>query len=203
MEIFVNGAKADVTLDTEKNLGDVLKSFESECEKNNATTINIVVNGTELKSEDFESQTETAIEDIQTLELTTIALSDIYDAFKDISSHLISISEKLRDISIQFQKGQDAKAITTIKELAETFSFFCRIVTLSALFPEEFENLKIENKPVLEFFEDFSPIFNDFEDALKHSDSVLMGDLAEYEISPRVDAIVAMIDSLLKNGRCQ
>ena len=53
MEIFVNGAKADVTLDTEKNLGDVLKSFESECEKNNATTINIVVNGTELKSEDF------------------------------------------------------------------------------------------------------------------------------------------------------
>ena len=54
MEIFVNGAKADVTLDTEKNLGDVLKSFESECEKNNATTINIVVNGTELKSEDFQ-----------------------------------------------------------------------------------------------------------------------------------------------------
>ena len=54
MKIYINGQEADITLDTEHNLGDILKSFEMECERNNATTINIIVNGQELLANEFD-----------------------------------------------------------------------------------------------------------------------------------------------------
>ncbi len=40
-----------------------------------------------------------------------------------------------------------------------------------------------------EFFADFSPILIDFEQALQNNDTVLIGDLSEYEICPRLKAI--------------
>ena len=40
-----------------------------------------------------------------------------------------------------------------------------------------------------EFFNDFSPILADFEEALKNNDQVMIGDLSEYEICPRLQAI--------------
>ena len=40
-----------------------------------------------------------------------------------------------------------------------------------------------------DFFEDFSPILHDFEDAMKNNDTVLIGDLSEYEICPRLKSI--------------
>ena len=39
-------------------------------------------------------------------------------------------------------------------------------------------------------------ILTDFEEAFKNSDSVMLGDLAEYEITPRIESIISMIDSI-------
>ena len=38
MEFYVNGTKIDVELENEKTIGDVLRGFEEECAKSNATT---------------------------------------------------------------------------------------------------------------------------------------------------------------------
>ena len=43
MELFVNGEKIDITLEDEKTVGEVLKSFEKEAEKSEATTIGILI----------------------------------------------------------------------------------------------------------------------------------------------------------------
>jgi len=45
MDLFVNGAKIDVTLEDEKTIGDVLRSFEATCEENDAAVIGIRADG--------------------------------------------------------------------------------------------------------------------------------------------------------------
>ena len=40
-----------------------------------------------------------------------------------------------------------------------------------------------------DFFAEFSPILEDFEDALQNNDTVMLGDLSEYEICPRLKDI--------------
>ena len=60
---------------------------------------------------------------------------------------------------------------------------------LRPLFPEDFKNTTIDDMPFNQFFADFQPVLSDFEQALQNNDSVLIGDLSEYEICPRLKAI--------------
>ena len=196
MKIFINGQEADITLDSEKNLGDVLTSFESECAKNKATTGNIVVDGEEVSADAFDTFTQKPVEAISTLELTTITEDDVLLSFKDIATRFGELIEDMKLISLQFQNGQDKKALVTVTQLADTVDYFCKATALSTLFPEKFADMNIDGVAIQDFFGDFMAILTDFEEAFKNSDSVMLGDLAEYEITPRIESIISMIDSI-------
>lgn len=196
MKIYINGQEADITLDTEQNLGDVLKSFEMECERNNATTINIVVNGQELLANEFDTIILKSIEEIETLELTTITENDVLASLQDIGERFCQIVDDLKMISVQFQNGHDKQAFATVTKLADNVDYFCKATALSSLFPERFVNMDVEGVKVQDFFADFSSVLAEFEEAFKNSDSIMLGDLAEYEITPRIESIVAMINTL-------
>lgn len=196
MKIFINGQEADITLDSEKNLGDVLTSFESECAKNKATTVNIVVDGEEVSADAFDTFTQKPVEAISTLELTTITEDDVLLSFKDIATRFGELIEDMKLISLQFQNGQDKKALVTVTQLADTVDYFCKATALSTLFPEKFADMNIDGVAIQDFFGDFMAILTDFEEAFKKSDSVMLGDLAEYEITPRIESIISMIDSI-------
>ena len=196
MKIYINGQEADITLDSEKNLGDVLTSFEAECAKNKATTVNIVVDGEEVSVDVFDVFTQKPVEAINTLELTTITEDDVLLSFKDIATRFGEIIEDMKLISLQFQNGQDKKALVTVTQLADTVNYFCKATALSTLFPEKFADMNIDGVAIQDFFGDFMTILTDFEEAFKNSDSVMLGDLAEYEITPRIESIISMIDSI-------
>ena len=60
--------------------------------------------------------------------------------------------------------------------------------------PRDYEEIKetIETQlggNIEDFFAEFSPILKDFEDALQNNDTVMLGDLSEYEICPRLKDI--------------
>ena len=48
MEFYINGELIDVTLENEKNISDVLKSFEITCEQNKLATIAISLSFNEI-----------------------------------------------------------------------------------------------------------------------------------------------------------
>ena len=54
MQLKINGQPVDVTLENEKTVGDVLKSFESEAARNDATTVAIWLNGREISADKFD-----------------------------------------------------------------------------------------------------------------------------------------------------
>ena len=58
MEFYVNGEKIDITLENEKTVSDVLKSFEAEASKNDATTIGIKLNGENIPTKNFKHLVE-------------------------------------------------------------------------------------------------------------------------------------------------
>ena len=94
------------------------------------------------------------------------------------------------------QSGKDKEASTLITKLADLIEKFCHTATLSALFQDIYKKLTIDGKTINEFFQNFSGILNDFEQAIASKDTVLMGDLAEYEISPRLLLIAGTIKEL-------
>ena len=104
-------------------------------------------------------------------------------------------SEELKQIPVKFQAGKDNEANSIITSLADLIDNICHTASLSALFPQKFEKIKIEGKTFVEFFADLSPVLKDFEQAIESKDTVLLGDLAEYEISPRLDSLADALEA--------
>lgn len=190
MIFLLNNEEIDIQLENEKTVGEVLTNFQILCEKNNATIIGINIDDQNIDADKIEQHFNTDINNIEKLNISTVCLQDIYLGFANINQLCNEITSKLEDIPVQLQNNQDNIANKTITDFTYLFDSFCRITTLATIFPDLFEKLKIDDKSLHIFLqEDFSPILADFEQAIKSKDTILIGDLAEYEILPKVELI--------------
>ncbi|MCR5171619.1 MAG: hypothetical protein K6B73_01970 [Treponema sp.] len=194
MELFVNGSKLDIQLENEKTVGDVLKSFEEESSKEGIATVNIIVDGKQITADIFDETAKQELKDSTKIELGVVSKEAIKNSFEQQKDAAKSLSEELKTISVKFQSSKDAEANAIIAKLADYIDGICHTASLSMLFPEDFGSIKIDGKTFNEFFADLSSILPDFEQAIKNKDTVLIGDLAEYEISPRLDQLATSLE---------
>lgn len=186
MNVTVNGNAVDITLEDEKTVGDVLRGLETAFAQNNATTIGITLNGTNIGADAFDAAAQKPLADDTAIDVTVVSEADVKAAFAAEAETSRAIAAKLEQIPVQLQSGKDKDANAIISQLADLVDGVCHTASLAALFPPLFEKLTIAGKSVSEFFAEFSDILNDFRQALEDKDNVLIGDLAEYEISPRL-----------------
>lgn len=198
MTLIVNGQNLDITLENEKTVGDVLKSFELEAEKSELATIKICLNKKEITSEEFDTIISEPLEEDTLLELTVISKGEVISALEDSAGKFTKLAEQLEEIPVMLQSAKDSEANSIITTLAKEIDIFCHTTALSALFPDVYSKLTIDGKDIGTFFSEFSPVLSDFEEALKSKDTVTIGDLSEYEISPRLTSISEAINSIQK-----
>ncbi len=187
MEFYVNEQKIDITLEDEKTIGDVLRSFEENCAQNKSTTIAINVDGTNVTAENFDQVAAGILSDTTIVKVSVVSEMQIAEAFKESSAKVSRISEAMIEVPVALQSGKDSQAHKAIAELADAIDNFCHIVTLSTLFPERFDKISINGMKLSEFFADFATILKDLNEAMANNDTALIGDLAEYEICPRLN----------------
>lgn len=197
MEFYVNGEKIDITLENEKTVSDVLKSFEEEAAKNDATTIGIKINGESVPAGDFEKVVGQELKNDTKIELNVLSKGNLLDRLATSKARFDELSTKMSDVPVALQSGKDKEANTMIAVLADAIDEFCHTATLCALFPDLYNSLVIDGKSITEFFEEFAPIVADFEQSLESKDTVTSGDLCEYEIAPRLTSIAASIGAIL------
>jgi hypothetical protein len=189
MNFFINGQKIDVTIEDEKTVGDILRSFELTVEKNNAAVIGITVDDKKITAETFDMVGLCPLKKDSTFSFDVITKQAISDSFRKQSTIFSELAIRMEQIPVNLQSGKDKEVRTAITNLADNIEDFCHTAMLSSLFPDTFKTILINGKQFSEFFSDFSPILLDFEDALKSNDTVQIGDLSEYEICPRLRAI--------------
>lgn len=189
VSFYINGNPVEITLEDEKTVGDVLRSFEVNCEENKAAVIGITVNGKIITAEIFDEEAAKTFDENAKFEFSVVTEQQIKDSFTQLSVYFDALSEKMEQVPVELQCGKNAEVSESIKTLADSIDQFCHVAALATLFPATFKETTIEDKNFKEFFADFSPILLDFEQALQNNDTVLIGDLSEYEICPRLKSI--------------
>lgn len=195
IEFYINGQQIEVQIEDEQTIGDVLKSFESTCEENDAAVIGIKVDGKQITAELFDEEASKPLTKNTKFEFSIVTINEIKDAFIKLSELFEQLSVQMEGVPVALQSGKNKEVSASIKSLADSIDQFCHIATLASLFPETFsaDSVKINFN---EFFADFSPILKDFEDALQNNDTVMLGDLSEYEICPRLKEISAALKTI-------
>ena len=195
MNFLVNGQNFDITLEDEKTIGDILKSFQMYCDENEAAVIGIKINDKNITADNFDEMQPLPIDTEMTFDFNVVTKNNILESFQKLSELFTELASKMEQIPIDLQTGNENNVRIAIKTLADSIDSFCHIATLATLF-QEYNSILIDGKPFSEFFEDFSPILVDFEEALKNNDTVMIGDLAEYEFPPRLNAIAKTLQEL-------
>ncbi|MBQ5434099.1 MAG: hypothetical protein IIU30_11730, partial [Treponema sp.] len=134
--------------------------------------------------------------DDTSIDLTVVSRTALVRNFKESGKKLEEIQAELGNVSTLLQSGKDAQVGKIITALADEISNFLHIARLSSLFPEFYNSLEAGGKDIGQFLEDFMPFLKDFEEALGSKDTVTVGDIAEYEISPRLQQMAEAVAGL-------
>ncbi len=189
IDFFINGQKIDVQIEDEQTIGDVLSSFEKTCEENQAAVIDIAVDGKTITAETFDDEALKPLSKNMKFEFSVVTKSDIQMSLTKLSELFANLAGQMESVPSALQSGKNKEVSESIKNVADSIDQFCHVAALASLFPETFKIINIDGVSFKDFFADFSPILKDFEDALKNNDTVMIGDLSEYEICPRLQAI--------------
>jgi hypothetical protein len=102
---------------------------------------------------------------------------------------LESIARGLENLSVLLQSGKQKEADALIQRTSGEIQNIVGLVKFTALFPDRFAALQ-------DFFRGFTPLLGDFCQTIEEQDIVGMGDLGEYEIRPKLDALAQILVGL-------
>ena len=264
MNICINDQPADITLDTEKTLGDVLSGIEYWISSTGSRIREISVDGQVLADDALCGAFDRDVKDIKKLDIAVSAyrelaaealgilrqtcllyseaafddrpqiaeaweisaasyflradISDLYTlagrAFsgEGLSVHDLSIiveerqreivnpgleiagcealvkniAERMEELPLDIQTGKDQKAAETIQLFSRTAEKLFRVFFVFESEGLSLDNFLVDSLPGRTFMEEFTAALTEISAAYENRDTVLVGDLSEYELSPRL-----------------
>lgn len=99
------------------------------------------------------------------------------DALRSLSGELEAAAEGVSEVSLLLATGRDREAMQTVVRFTELTQ---RLLSLAGALPE------VDGQSAAEYFGALNRILNELLQAFQARDTVLIGDLLEYEIAPRL-----------------
>lgn len=106
-------------------------------------------------------------------------------------------SSQLGDLPVLLQTGREGEAMKAVLYFIEIFNKVIRILPELRRTGIDTSSIRIEGKPLPEFYDAFNEVLRELIDGLEHRDAVLIGDLAEYEVLPRMKSFFASMEGAL------
>jgi hypothetical protein len=109
-------------------------------------------------------------------------MQDPIKEFLSLEGEANSLKSRLEDFALDMQTGRDARAAETVRIFSSVSGKLLRLVPLLRAGGIEFEKLNLQGN----FFEEFNQALKEFLAAYESDDTVMCGDIAEYELAPRL-----------------
>jgi hypothetical protein len=118
-------------------------------------------------------------------------IGDPAEEFERIEPLIAGISERLEELPLDIQTGKDGRAAETVTLFSNAAE---KLFRLHFIFQSRGKFIDtVDSAPVNDFFEEFNTALKELLAAFTGKDSVLVGDLAEYELAPRLRAFYAAL----------
>jgi hypothetical protein len=108
------------------------------------------------------------------------------EEIENLSSVVLDIAKRLEDLPLDIQTGKDGRAAETMQLFTRLGEKLFRLLFALKSSGLSIEGFAIDGSPVKNFMDDFSAALKELAAAYENRDAVLVGDLAEYELAPRL-----------------
>lgn len=100
-----------------------------------------------------------------------------------------SLMEDVRDVPIQLQTGKDAEAMGTVVRFTELTLKLLRLLPSAS----EIHGIEIDGQALDDHIQGLNGILEELSEAFLAEDTVLVGDILEYEIVVRIESLIAAV----------
>jgi len=152
-----------------------------------------------LKAMEGESASPSPLE---TAVLVSERMREIEDPAREMAAlNLLSeeVSKRLEDVPLDMQTGKDSRAAETIAVFSSLTEKIFRLVFLFKYFGTDIDSIEMpqtagsERPRLKDFIGEFSAAIKEIISAYENKDSILVGDLAEYELAPRLRVLTSAL----------
>jgi hypothetical protein len=266
MDIYINGKTADITLETEKTIGDLLSGLEGWLHDSGCRINGLEIDGKALAGTDIALAFDKNLADMGAVNIkvcprSELVLDALYDArafltarikdgepenitrlwreapsasflreeigrlFQDINavfehkgsegaakaeqvipllderirellnpkeelgrieSLVTEIAGRLEELPLDIQTGKDGRAAETVNIFSAIAEKLFRLFYLIQSQGQDLSGILVDSSPVYDFLDEFNAALKELLAAYEGRDVVLVGDLAEYELAPRL-----------------
>ncbi|MDR0451256.1 MAG: hypothetical protein LBH26_08325 [Treponema sp.] len=116
-------------------------------------------------------------------------LRELEDPWRELAALgplIRAVAGRLEDLPLDMQTGKDGRAAETVQLFSSAAGKLLRLLGLLKLEGYSPETLTVEGVPIFEYVGEFESALKDLAAAYEAKDGVLVGDLAEYELAPRL-----------------
>ena len=106
------------------------------------------------------------------------------------------IAKRLEDLPLDMQTGKDLKAAETITVFSSLVEKIFRLIFLFKHFAADIDTIEVSSMT-----SEFSAALREMISAYENKDTILVGDLAEYELAPRLRSLMALLSKTRMGGK--
>ncbi len=125
---------------------------------------------------------------------------------KKVANQIYNIITKIPDMlklievtAVDLQSGAEKEAMKNIQILTGILESIVGLLqVIKSTFSLDYNNIYYENKSIEEFNKELKEILNEMVSALENKDTVLIADLIEYELSPRLEKYIEILKIIAK-----
>ena len=273
MDLFINGKPADIVIEKEKNVGDVLSGMEQWLAGSGSRLSGLCIDGRTIGSLELPLAMEHALENIRTLDIKvstwdeiamealndlknysvlfsdskfderpgiitnweesaaktflSAEIKDLHDAacnsfsgtgltaaelgilaeerireleepdleIRNMEKPISEVAARMGELPLDVQTGKDGKAAETIQIFTRMAEKLFRILGILNRRIKT-ESITVNGISMKDFLVNFGTVLEELTTAYKNEDTVLIGDLAEYELAPKLVELYSAIRAL-------
>jgi len=119
----------------------------------------------------------------------------------DSQALVAEIAKRLEDLPLDIQTGKDGRAAETITLFSALAEKMYRLLSVFGYFGTKTESIEVPiadgSVSLKEYIDEFSTALKELVSAYENNDTVLVGDLAEYELSPRLLCLSGVLTGII------
>lgn len=97
-----------------------------------------------------------------------------------------SLAQRLESLPLELQTGKDVQAALTLRDFASFAAKLLRLLPILESTGVNLDEIKIDKYDFKDFFDELNTAFRELTVGYENGDAILVGDLAEYELAPRL-----------------
>lgn len=204
MELIIDGKRDPEMADVADDALGVVAAASQALRQRGRAVVSIKADEEELKPDQLMAALSgRSVRDIKTLEIESAETAALVEAcLHDLIEYVPELSNACHILAEIFQGQSPQEGYDHFHRLAEIWrNVKVREMQIVGALDISLENLDLDGVPVARIHEDLNRYLNEALEALKAGDCVSLGDLLEYELAPRAETEVKIVQLLQTQAR--